>query len=387
MIWMLAARLLFLLQAGLGLRVAARLLGTAGAERIQPTAGPVPPAARVSILVPVLNEERRLQPCLEGLLGQGAEVVEILVVDGGSTDRTPELVERAAGRDPRVRLVSAAPIPDGWNGKAWALEYGLQRADRGVTWLLTLDADVRPRSGLARALVAQARRSGAAALSVATLQEIDGLGTALVHPALLATLVYRFGIPGRTTSRPAEAQANGQCMLLARQALDQVGGFHSVGGSLCEDVTLARLLAAQGWPVGFYESDGLVSARMYEGGWEAWRCWRRSLPLRDGLVEASVLVGLLEVLLVQGLPGALSGLAALPPLRGGLPAGLLRLNAALVAMRFGILFGMARAYAERPWSYWLSPLLDLPVALALIASAFQPEHRWRGRLVRRGAVG
>jgi dolichol-phosphate mannosyltransferase len=48
---------------------------------------------------------------------------------------------------------------------------------------------------------------------------------------------------------------------------------------------------------------------------------------------------------------------------------------------------MARAYARRPWSYWFSPLMDLPVALMLIRSALQREHRWRGRSLIRGAVG
>jgi dolichol-phosphate mannosyltransferase len=245
---------------------------------------------------------------------------------------------------------------------------------------------VRPRPGLTRALLAHARQTRAAALSVATLQEIEGLGLGLVHPALLATLVYRFGIPGRTTRRPAEAQANGQCMLFERAALERIGGFAPGAHSVCEDVTLARLLAAAGGPVGFYESDGLVSVRMYESGAEAWRNWCRSLPLRDGLAERWVLLGLLEVLLVQALPGLVAALAGLPAVRRAAPAGLVRLNAALVLMRFGILLGMARAYSQRPWSYWLSPLLDLPVALALIRGALQAEHRWRGRRIRRGSA-
>lgn len=59
-------------------------------------------AARLSIIVPVLNEEARISAQLAALVGLSG-VDQIIVVDGGSTDRTPQLVA-AAG----CRLVTAA---------------------------------------------------------------------------------------------------------------------------------------------------------------------------------------------------------------------------------------------------------------------------------------
>jgi dolichol-phosphate mannosyltransferase len=56
----------------------------------------------------------------------------------------------------------------------------------------------------------------------------------------------------------------------------------------------------------------------------------------------------------------------------------------LAAMRLGILTGMARAYDRRPWTYWLSPVADVPLALALLVSASRRTHRWRGRMIERG---
>jgi dolichol-phosphate mannosyltransferase len=47
--------------------------------------------------------------------------------------------------------------------------------------------------------------------------------------------------------------------------------------------------------------------------------------------------------------------------------------------RIGVLVGAARAYVTKPWTYWLSPLADLPVAFALFASALRRRHTWRGR--------
>jgi dolichol-phosphate mannosyltransferase len=58
---------------------------------------------------------------------------------------------------------------------------------------------------------------------------------------------------------------------------------------------------------------------------------------------------------------------------------LVGVNAVLGAVRLGVLGGTARAYRRRPWTYWLSPLSDVPVALALWRSLGRREHTWRGR--------
>jgi len=374
---------LMVVQAVLALRVILRLLRSAGGERIaaEEAAGGDDDGERVSVIVPVLNERHRLAPCLEGLIAQGAEVVEIVVVDGGSDDGTQQLVSISAMRDPRVRLVESGPIPANWNGKAWGLQVGLRSVDALSRWILTVDADVRPGAILTRALLGRAARTGLAALSIATLQEIDTVGEGFLHPALLATLVYRFGIPGKTFRRVSEVQANGQCFLFRREALEACGGFRAASASVCEDVTMARTLVAGGYSVGFYEAADLVSVKMYSDWRDTWRNWPRSLPMHDHFSGKNTLLGWLEVMLVQALPLPLC-LALL--VAGKRRGWLFRLNALLVAVRLGILAGTVRAYRRPPWSYWLSPLCDMPVAIRLGRSALQRRHVWRGRLLVRG---
>ena len=65
---------------------------------------------------------------------------------------------------------------------------------------------------------------------------------------------------------------------------------------------------------------------------------------------------------------------------------LLAVTGALTALRLGTLGGVARAYTNRPWTYWLSPLCDLPIALRLWQSALRRTHTWRGRTLTRGGV-
>lgn len=376
-----------LVEAALGARVIARFVRGMGGVTLAATSHSPQPGERISVLLPVLNEVRRVGRCLDGLVAQGSEVAEILVVDGGSTDGTQALVATYHQRDARLRLIDASPIPAGWNGKAWGLERGLREMDPSCQWALTIDADTVPSPELARALLAHAVESDEAAFSVATRQEIAGVGEGLLHPALLTTLVYRFGPPGHIATRVSQAQANGQCCLFRRAPLEAVGGFAAVRESICEDVTIVRLLIAKGAAVGFYEAGDLIRVRMYAGWRETWRNWTRSLPMRDRFSGVSGIVGLLEVTFAQALaPLTLVALLAtwrpVTPLRGAL----LGVTATLTALRIGTLVGVGRAYVGRPWSFWLSPLCDLPVALGLWASALRRRHVWRGRTVTRGEM-
>jgi dolichol-phosphate mannosyltransferase len=350
-----------------------------GAGVPQPPTPPVaggPPAGTISVIVPVLDEAGRIGACIDGLLATGAEVGEILVVDGGSHDDTIAYVRRLAAADARVRVIDAAPVPEGWNGKAWGLDVGLRATRSDARWIATVDADVRPTGGLFAAMVAHAEARRVEALSVATRQLVAGPLTAIVHPAMLTTLIYRFGLPGREATRVAQVQANGQCFLARRALLFTHGAFDVVRTSRCEDVTLARALVAAGVPVGFYEAGNLVSVQMHANWRDAWRNWPRSLTLRDRFARYGGWYGLTEVALVQALPLPLAAGLALAHLTG---TATFTVAAILTCVRFGVLAGAARAYAVRPWTYWLSPLADVPVACALFVAALRRRHVWRGR--------
>jgi dolichol-phosphate mannosyltransferase len=367
-----------------GAMAVARMARGIRATRIVPAAA-APPDASVSVIVPVLDEAARIAPCLHGLLAAGPEVGEILVVDGGSRDDTIAVVRRLCTGDARVRVLDAAPVPAGWNGKAWGLEAGLRASDPAARWIATVDADVRPAAGLFAAMVAHAQRREIEALSGATRQLLAGPLQAVVHPAMLATLIYRFGLPGREATRVGDVQANGQCFLATRALLLAHGAFANVRDSRCEDVTLARALVAGGTPVGFYEAGDLAAVLMHADWRETWRNWPRSLTLRDRFAPFGGWLGILEVLLVQALPLPLAVALALAHAAG---TATVAVAAGLTFVRLGVLGGAARAYVDPPWTYWLSPLADLPVALALIAASLRRRHTWRGReLVLAGTRG
>lgn len=371
--------LIVLIQVVLAVRVVARMVRTANGTSIGVDKRAWIPRGALSVIVPVLNEYARLGSCLDKLIACGPEVREILVVDGGSTDGTDKIVASFAQTDARVRSIDASPTPPGWNGKAWNLESGLLASSPDAAWIVTIDADVRPRAALLTAMVDHAERCDVPALSVATKQELGDLASGLVHPSMLSTLVYRHGLPGNATTNVAEVQANGQCFLARRDVLIATNAFARARTSVCEDVTVARILAAAGHPVGFYEAGDLIVVRMHETWRETWVNWPRSLTLRDGLTPRETLLGLAEVVCVQALPlGALLLLATVGHHSLGASVAF-DVNLVLFMMRLGVLAGTRRAYRNPAWTYWLSVFADLPVAAALITSAVRRRHTWRGR--------
>lgn len=84
-----------------------------------------PPTASetVSVLVPLLNDERRVLRCVRALLSQiRVPKLDVVFLDAGSTDLTRRLVHQAAMDDPRLRLLTGAPTPQGWCAHAHACE-------------------------------------------------------------------------------------------------------------------------------------------------------------------------------------------------------------------------------------------------------------------------
>ncbi len=370
---------IIVIQIGLAARVLGRMIRSAGGTAIVVRPGTSAPPGSISVIVPVLDEFDRIGRCLETLADCGHEVGEILVVDGGSTDGTQKTVGSYAAADARIRLIDATPVPSHWNGKAWGLDTGLRASSPDASWIATIDADVRVRPLLLAATVEQARRRRIDALSVATQQELGDATSAIVHPAMLSTLVYRYGLPGNATTDPAKVQANGQCFMARRPVLIATKAFARARASVCEDVTAARVLVRAGHAVGFYEAGDAAVVRMHDTWHGVWQNWPRSLTLRDGVPPADTIVGLAEIFFVQALPLIVVLLLIMGGHDSPARTAAFGVNAVLLMMRIGVLAGTRRAYRNPAWTYWLSLLADLPVASALIASALRRRHRWRGR--------
>lgn len=356
----------------------------------QPPLEPAPAVPRqmgaVSVVVPTLNEADRIQPCLEGLSRQSYALREVIVVDSHSQDGTVDRVKAMQQSDPRFRAIYDDPLPTGWVGRPWALHTGFHHMSPQSQWFLGIDADTQPQPGLVASLITAAEAGGFDLVSLSPRFIMKDLGELWLQPALLMTLIYRFGPSGGAIASSERVMANGQCFLCRRSLLEQIDGYSSAKSSFCDDVTLARYAASQGAKVGFLDGAKVLKVRMYEGMAETWREWGRSLDLKDAATPTQTWGDVAFLALVQGIP-AIASLLLLTLVGWGYDfLGLwiaLAVNLSLVVMRFALLLAIAPSYdfsqAPSRWTFWLSPLADVLAVFRIALSASRTPTRWRGR--------
>jgi cellulose synthase/poly-beta-1,6-N-acetylglucosamine synthase-like glycosyltransferase len=282
--WVLTAIAVVLLLHG---SINALLLRRAPAAQIVP--------GRVSLLLPVRDEEDHVAGCLASLQAQvGVPDLEILVLDDGSTDSTRETALSAASGDSRVRLLTGAALPTGWLGKPHACAQ-LAGAATGEL-LVFVDADVRLRpdavSRTAALMAAQCLDYACPYPRQVAESWLERLVQPLLQWSWLTFLPLRVA---ERSSRRSLAVGNGQVFAVTSTGYAKSGGHAAVRSAVVEDVALARLLHAAGLHGGFVDGTPLATCRMYGGAAALWRGYTKSLcsafgsPARAGLVCALLL--------------------------------------------------------------------------------------------------
>jgi glycosyltransferase involved in cell wall biosynthesis len=228
---------------------------------------------KVSIIVPARNEEASLAACLESLVAQQGVPFEILVVDDHSTDRTREI----AASFPGVCVIEAGPLPGGWTGKNNAVSTGAREA-KGE-WLLFTDADtVHVAGSLARA-VKEAEENNADLLSYSPEQIAVTFWEMATLPVVFAELARQYPPSKVSDPNSPAAAANGQYILIRRDAYDVVGGHAAVAHDILEDVALARAVKRSGRKIRFRYAPTAVRTRMYRNFGQLREGWTKNLAL------------------------------------------------------------------------------------------------------------
>ena len=225
---------------------------------------------RVSILIPARDEEPRIGRAVETALASRGVDLEVVVMDDHSTDRTVEIVEAIAARDPRVRVETAPALPKGWAGKQHAC-HALASVARG-TILLFVDADVElAPDGVARA-VGFLESSGADLVSgfprQVTGTPVERLVIPLIHFVLLGYLPI-FAM--RRSTSEAYAAGCGQLFLARRDAYERAGGHSSIRATFHDGLQLPRSFRRTGLKSDLFDATKIATCRMYHSAAEVIR--------------------------------------------------------------------------------------------------------------------
>jgi rSAM/selenodomain-associated transferase 2 len=191
-------------------------------------------ARRITIVVPVLNEAEGIVRALQALKPLRARGHEVIVVDGGSDDRTPELARALADR------VLAAP-----RGRARQMNAGARGAAGDA--IVFVHADVR--------LPQDADRMVLEALAARPWGRFD---VRLDSPRALLALV---GATMNLRSRLSGIATGDQAIFVRREVFERLGGYAEI--PLMEDVELSARLRRLGRPA-CLRARVLVSARRWQ---------------------------------------------------------------------------------------------------------------------------
>lgn len=320
---------------------------------------------RVSVVVPARDEADQLPVLLGSLSGTGAEVV---VVDDDSTDATAAVAARHG-----ALVVSSAPLPAGWAGKAWACQVGAEAAAGDV--LVFVDADVRFAPGaLGRVVGTLDERGG-----LVSVQPFHEPARPIEHLAALFNVVAvaATDVASPVGRRAGPRGAFGPVLACERADHARVGGHGVAKATVVDDVALARAFRTAGLPVHVLAGGDEVSIRMYPRGLgQLVEGFTKNLAAGAGVVRpgTAVLVVAWLTLLVQ---------ATVAPVRALLGQGSVAVALGLYAVVAAQLWWMAR----RVGRFGPVTALGFPVLLATFLAVFarsvvataRGSVSWRGR--------
>ena len=198
---------------------------------------------RVSIVVAARNEEAHIGACVESLLHltYPRELLDIVIVDDRSTDRTGAIVARMATGNPQLRLLRCTSEEGHLRGKTNAVTQGIDTAAGEI--ILFTDADCLVPTGWVEETVKYYNNPKVGAVAGFTLlrggdwfSTMQALDWMVLFSAAAATL--RMGFP--TT-------AVGTNLSVSRRAYDTVGGYRTIPFSVTEDYALFHAVIGAGF--------------------------------------------------------------------------------------------------------------------------------------------
>jgi chlorobactene glucosyltransferase len=338
---------------------------------------PTPPpssAPLISVCVPARNEERNIRACLESILGQDYPNFEVIVLDDRSTDKTPEILQRLAPQDKRLKIIHGADLSTGWAGKPHAL-FQASSAARG-DWLCFVDADTFLSPNTLSACYTKATGTRADMFTIMTFQILGSFWEKVVMPIVMTALSVGFSPRKVNDPDSKDAIANGQFILIKRAVYDAIGGHESVKDQIVEDKAISEQVKWNGYRLIVANGYSVARTRMYTSLAEMWEGWTKNiyLGLRDR--PSLVLLGIFGAFLA--LVAAL--LLPLWPLFGFIwylqSGGWLALAVIAMAFLFWtiVIYARSRVSIGMGISPWYS--LTLPLGAAVFA-AMMLTSTWR----------
>lgn len=241
---------------------------------------------KVSILIPARNEEQNITHCLEHIINQDYQNIEIIILNDESNDRTAELVQKMQNQYSSIKMINGQTLPDDWTGKNWAC-YQLAREASGDILIFT-DADTMHTPLAVSQTLGWMQKLNLGLLSSFPQQKTVSLAEKLIVP-IIDFFVYGM-LPLWSTyyfKSSAFAAANGQWIAFKKDIYQKIGGHESVKNEIVEDVELNRIVKKSGIRTLTAAGTKSVFCRMYHSPIEVWQGFSKNFY---GLTGHSIII-------------------------------------------------------------------------------------------------
>ncbi|HTJ29552.1 MAG TPA: glycosyltransferase family 2 protein [Acidobacteriaceae bacterium] len=231
---------------------------------------------KLSVLIPARNESASIMDAVTSVLTSRGVSLELIVLDDGSTDDTADKVRLLAELDPRVRLETAPPLPDEWNGKQHACWVLASLAEND--YLCFLDADVRLGEEALYRMLGELNQDEQLALASGfpcqqTKSFLEWLLLPLIHFVLLGFLPL---VGEQRSASAAFAAGCGQFVMVRRDAYFASGGHQAIHSTMHDGLLLPRLFRHHGFRTRLYDLSRDAVCRMYQNAGEVWSGLRKN---------------------------------------------------------------------------------------------------------------
>lgn len=200
---------------------------------------------KLSVIIPIRNEERNLKEALQSLLHETYPEIEILAINDRSEDGSGKILAEMQLEHPRLKVKTIETLPAGWLGKNHALHVGYQ-ASQGELVLFT-DADVLFKKGTLQKMVAL-MLEGKWDHVCALVQMESSSPVMRCVESFFGFFLVLFLQPWRVSdARAKNALGIGAFNLIRRPVLDAIGGMQKVRMRPDDDIRLGQAIKGSGF--------------------------------------------------------------------------------------------------------------------------------------------
>jgi len=218
---------------------------------------------KVSILIPCRNEENNILECVESLVVQDYENIEILLIDDNSNDNTLTQIKALSNKYNKVKSFKGSSLPENWAGKNWACHQLTEKASGD--YYLFIDADTNLAKYSVSSAIKHLSDNNLEFITLVPKRKIFNISDYFIW-IMVSWFIFSW-IPFYLAKKlpfSLFAAGFGQFLLFNKEAYIKIGGHKKISSLVLDDFELARSIKAQGFNSDMLDGTNIIETKGYD---------------------------------------------------------------------------------------------------------------------------